>query len=273
VTSDITKFVPPSVVPAEWKAVTKVPEKYQPDMQGSVMNPFNENREKFIEKGAAQVKELEQKVLSAPDTQVVIDKMAKDFGTVNRNSFTASGPTADARNRIVGAFNDAARVLGADAPVDPSNVAAYESLLKGTTNLGFKTANGVTNSRIPFELVKSATSANPQIANSPLGAIMLVRQIEQSVQLERDKADFYSDYFRRFQNTEGAREAFEKLNSADKYVEKAVYNGMNDFIPKNQSDYLREYVANNPDKKAAAMAKFDQQVGIKGAAKILLGAK
>lgn len=270
-TSDITKFVPGEVAPSQWNAITKVPEGYQPDRQAAIMNPFNENRKVYEERGNQQVKALQDKAIQAPDTQMVIDKMAKDFATVNRNSFTASGPTAEARNRIAGVLNDAARVFGSNEIIDATQPAAFEGLQKGTMNLGFKTANNVTNSRVPFELVKSATSANPQIANSPLGAQMLLRNIEQGVQLERDKAAFYADYYRRFQNTEGAQEAFEALNKPEKYVERGIYNAMNDYIPKNQSDYLREYVANNPDKKAAAMAKFDQQVGVKGAAKILLG--
>lgn len=271
VTSDIKKFVPAEVAPSQWNAITKVPEGYQPDRQAAIMNPFNENRKVYEERGNQQVKALQDKAIQAPDTQMVIDKMAKDFATVNRNSFTASGPTAEARNRIAGVLNDAARVFGSNEIIDATQPAAFEGLQKGTMNLGFKTANNVTNSRVPFELVKSATSANPQIANSPLGAQMLLRNIEQGVQLERDKAAFYADYYRRFQNTEGAQEAFEALNKPEKYVERGIYNAMNDYIPKNQSDYLREYVANNPDKKAAAMAKFDQQVGVKGAAKILLG--
>lgn len=273
VTSDIRKFAPAEVAPSEWTAVTKIPDGYQPDRQAAIMSPFNENRATYVERGNQQVKDLQQKALAAPDTQMVIDKMAKDFATINRNSFTATGPTAKARNDIAGVLNDAARVFGSKEVVDPADNAAFEGLQKGTMNLGFKTANNVTNSRVPFELVKSATSANPQIANSPLGASMLLRNIEQAVQLERDKAAFFADYYRRFQNTEQAQEAFEAINPASKYVDRGVYNGMNDFIPKNQSDYLREYVANNPDKKAAAMAKFDQQVGVKGAAKILLGAK
>jgi len=278
VVSDISKFVPPDVRPSEWNAVTQVPEGYQPKGQGAMMSPFNENRGKYTERGNQQVAALQNKALTAPDTQLIIDKMSKDLTTVNRDKFTAAGPTAVIRNNIAGGINEAARVFGYNQVIDPSNVAAFESIQKGTANLGYKTANSVTNSRIPFELVKSATQANPQIINSPLGAAVLLRNIEQGVQLERDKAAFFASYLRRFENVEDALTAFETLNPARKYVERGIYKAMEDFIPQQQRDYLNQYlsredVAGDEKKKAAAIAKFDKQVGVNGAAKILLGEK
>jgi hypothetical protein len=278
VVSDISKFVPPDVRPSEWNAVTEIPEKYQPAGQGAMMSPFNENRGKYNERGNQQVTALQNKALTAPDTQLIIDKMSKDLTTVNRDKFTAAGPTAVVRNNIAGGINEAARFFGYNEVIDPSNVAAFESIQKGTANLGYKTANSVTNSRIPFELVKSATQANPQIINSPLGASILLRNIEQGVQLERDKAAFFAAYLRRFENVEGALTAFETLNPARKYVDRGIYKAMEDFIPQQQRDYLNQYlsredVAGDEKKKAAAIAKFDKQVGVNGAAKILLGEK
>jgi hypothetical protein len=278
VVSDISKFVPPDVRPSEWNAVTQVPEGYQPKGQGAMMSPFNENRGKYTERGNQQVAALQNKALTAPDTQLIIDKMSKDLTTVNRDKFTAAGPTAVVRNNIAGGINEAARFFGYNEVIDPSNVAAFESIQKGTANLGYKTANSVTNSRVPFELVKSATQANPQIINSPLGASILLRNIEQGVQLERDKAAFFASYLRRFENVEDALTAFETLNPARKYVDRGIYKAMEDFIPQQQRDYLNQYlsredVAGDEKKKAAAIAKFDKQVGVNGAAKILLGEK
>lgn len=274
-TSDISKFVPPDVHPSQWSAVTEPPKEYIPAKQQTIMGVHvpEEERKKYMDQGSRESAILREKALGAPDAQLIIDKMAKDFSTVNRDKFTAAGPSAEVRNRIAAGVNDAARLFGAESGIDPSNVAAFEGIQKGTANLGFKTANAVTNSRVPFDLVKSATEANPKITNSPLGAAMLLRNIEQGLQLERDKAQFFANYFRDFRHTEGAQQAFEKLNPASKYVDRGVYKAMEDYVPQNQREYLAQYVANNPDKREAAMRKFDNVVGVKGAAKILLGEK
>ena len=197
--------------------------------------------------------------------------MSKDLGTVNRNQFTATGPTSEIRNQIAARLGDAARFFGMKEPIDPNDTAAFEGIQKGTSNLGLKSANSVTNSRIPFDLVRFTTEANPKLANSPLGAAMLTRNIEQGVQLERDKAQFFANYFREFKNTEQAQQAFEAINPSIKYVNKGILKATEDFVPQEQRDYLRQYISNNPTKKADAMRKFDDNFGFKGSAKILLG--
>ena len=271
--SNISNFIPKEVPISQWSATLEMPKDYIPKGQASMVGPYvsDADREKFTARGNQQVTDLQNKALGAPDTQFVLDKLSKDLGTVNRNQFTATGPTSEIRNQIAARLGDAARFFGMKEPIDANDTAAFEGIQKGTSNLGLKSANSVTNSRIPFDLVRFTTEANPKLANSPLGAAMLTRNIEQGVQLERDKAQFFANYFREFRNIEQAQQAFEAINPSIKYVNKGILKATEDFVPQEQRDYLRQYISNNPTKKADAMRKFDDNFGFKGSAKILLG--
>jgi hypothetical protein len=271
--SDPATFIPKVVPVKDWSATVEMPKNFTPKGQGLITGPYvkPEDRERFAARANEQVSALQNKALGAPDTQLVLDKLSKDLGTVNRDKFTATGPTADMRNQIAARLGDAARFFGMREPIDANDTAAFEGIQKGTSNLGLKSANSVTNSRIPFDLVRFTTEANPKMANSPLGAAMLTRNVEQGVQLERDKAQFFANYFRDFGHIEGAQKAFETINPSINYVNKGILKATEDIIPQAQRDYLSQYISDNPKKKADAMRRFDDNFGFKGSAKILLG--
>jgi hypothetical protein len=269
-------FKPAPVPLTEWKPVTRMPEGYTPVGQFTIINPWTTPEEKAAKMapGLKAAEDMKVKASSVPSAQFLIDTMAKDVKTSNTNSFTAPGMTGEMRNKIASYLNDLAGVTGLTKAIDPANVAAFEGIQKGTIRLGYSTTNDVTNSRIPFEFVKSAIQANPSIANSPLGAYMLLRNNEQAKQMLSDQAEFYTNYVSKYGHTGGAEKAFTAWNDPQKYVDRGVLKATEDFIPKEAQDALRQRVAQYGKEFPVAMQRdkrdFDSMY-FKGASKILLG--
>jgi hypothetical protein len=219
-----------------------------------------------IELAANILKNQREKSTTAFGTTYRLNEMDKAFDTLPAKGFLTPGSYATERADFAKAANTAVTALGGQAIFDPTQVSSIESLMKDTKRLGFELSN--TMGREPGFIVNQSITANPGIENTPQGYKRLSAGLKQAAQYEKDRTEFYDNWFIKNRNLNGAETAFAKSNPPQKYVENAILST----VGPNAREHLLGYMTTNPKDTygiAARKAGIDEKYG-KGVADLLI---
>jgi len=225
---------------------------------------ITESAQAALDTGKNAVAGLEQQALKTGPAMVQLQQIIQEYNSLPQSGFLAPGAGAAKRNELIASANAALRAIGAQ-PIDPNAAGSAEAIQKGTFNLGAGVANSI-GTREPGYIVQQAVKNSPGIEMSKKGFDLVSSGLTQNAEYANDRAKFFRDYLSKFQHLDGAQEAFDHANPPQMYADRAMLNT----IPEADRQYLRDYVAQNPTKKADAMRRFEKDHGV-GTAKIVLG--
>jgi len=217
----------------------------------------------YIDQGAAALREANDRGEKAnTQTQAlnIMDQQAKSLPSGGLASLSANAPEKMHTANLV---NNLLTGLGLPAAVDPNKLAALEDIHKNAVSVA--TASG---GHSGAEVLNLALARTPDIQNTPEGFKRLSAGLRQSMNYERDRAAFMTNYVTRYGHSQGAEQLFQKLNPPEKYAREAVISSIE---PVHLSNFLK-YVAEDPNDKAGiakARAMIDKKYGV-GASDLVL---
>lgn len=232
---------------------------------GSVASSVTPSTEVLQKTAAANYEHAREAYAGAQQAKMQLASMEDSFRGLNSTNWSSTGAGAEAKLKFANAVNSVWQTLGVkgeNLPFDPEKIADWQKLAKDTTRLGFSLARTL-GAREAMQIVQGAINANPNIANTPLGAKMVLNAIRENAQRDTD----YFEYATKYAQTHGgdlvgAEVEFNKLNKPETYARRAILQAQKD-IPYEAIEQLRS----DPSMAAA----FDKHYNAKGAAKMFLG--
>ena len=195
-------------------------------------------------------------------SQIESDLNRVDAANGPTGRILATGPGSETAHILARAVN---RWVPGETPVfDPEALGAGEAANKLSVQLGQSQAR-LLGAREAQQVIQQTIQANPGMHNTPAGRRLLIAGLKSAAERQRDYSNFVIDYAkRRGGDATGAQQAFEKVNPAERYVNKARYDAMDDVtkqrlqqdIPKliehrDHSGTVKEF-----DKRYNGMSKF-----------------
>ena len=248
--TDITKLVKPSQNVMEWKPTTSVPAQYQPKVHMATQQD-EKQAESALSEGTKLSESQTGKAEAASRQRMNLQQMMDDFDKLSDSAFLGTGSGAKARLEAAKAINTAYTAMtGKSIPgVDWGNeVAALESIQKGSFRLGANLANSI-GSREPGFIVAQSVQANPNIESSPTGFKLIAAGLMQNALYEQDKKAFYDEYFSKFKHLRGASEAFDKVNPPEMYAKRAIMSAVDPVVIEDIKKYKASDMQPIIDKK------------------------
>ena len=227
--TDITKLVKPSQNVMDWTPTTSVPAQFQPKVHMATQQDPEQSKAALAE-GTKLSEAQTGKAESASRQRMNLQQMMDDFNKLSDSAFLNTGSGAKARVNAARAINTAySAMTGGKTIFDPNDVAAIESIEKGSFRLGANLANSI-GSREPGFIVAQSVQANPNIENSPTGFKILASGLIENALYEQDKKAFYDEYFSKFKHLKGASEAFDKVNPPEMYAKRAIMSAVDPVV-------------------------------------------
>ena len=244
-------------------AQSNVPEGFTPPNQ---MNMYLSPGVREKEQAAAEPQLAAQraKATSAYQQSFVLDQMKHDFAQLPTAGMLSAGPWAESRLDAAKKINSVVNALGGKGPFNTTSISSLEELSKDSFRLGAALSSSI-GGHEPGFIVQQAVQANPSAANTPQGFSRIVAGLQEAATYEKDRSDFYNDYFAKFGHLNGAEELFSKLNPAQKYAQRAIIST----IPQNHVQrLLNSYVADHDNSNN--IKEFNKLYGA-GSAESILG--
>ena len=154
----------------------------------------SEDQQKLVDQQVARFDADQPKYDAAAQSTAQIDSVLADIRTMAKGGgFLTTGAGGQLRLGLAKVVNAANSVLNPEAapPLDPEKVAAGESALKGTTQLGFQLSHQMFGGQHQaYGLVTDALHAVPSIDNTPLGAMLVGDLLKAGSQWTQDQRAF-----------------------------------------------------------------------------------
>src|SRR5579859_2377794 len=153
--------------------------------------------------------------------------------TIANSTEFRTGPSAPWRLAFQKGVQDLSQGIGVESSEDfAKRIAAGEIIGKSGTQLGFALSRTL-GTREAAQLVQQAIATNPGLLNSPEGNKQLIALINQGLQRDIDKRQFYDNWFNTRQHSyDGAGVAFNNSAPVEKYISNVL-----PFRPKTPEDY------------------------------------
>jgi hypothetical protein len=195
----------------------------QPDIGKTYLTPPESERAAELSKEYAGVVDNFTHAQASQGPLAAIQNASENYRT---------GPSAQTRLAFQKALQDAGQAIGVNSPEDAKQIASGEIIGKSGTQLGF-TLSRTLGTREAQQLVQQAIATNPGLQNSPEGNRQLIGLINQGLQRDIDKRQFFDDWYNSHNHTyDGAGTAFNNTAPVDKYISNVL-----PFRPKNIDDY------------------------------------
>lgn len=220
------------------------------------------------EAGQAQ-KDAVGRIQADRQADLMLSELEESLSRLPKSGILAPGPTMQARNHIVGLYNDIARItapaLGNDAlpQVDPGAIGSVEQINKLSNTLAFALARTL-GSREAVQIVQQARNSVPSADVSPRGARTILEGLRAGISM-----DF--DYYSGLQNwsssnllysnsIKGFDQWFAQTHPRDMYTMRANALSARDPHDTPITPQALEALRAHPDRAAA----FDNQYGVPG---------
>ena len=181
-------------------------------------------QQKSVEQQLERFNSDQPKYDAAANSSAQIDSVLADIKTTAKGGgFLQPGAGGSWRVGLAKAINFAHNVVdpSSPAPFDSDKIAAGESALKGTTQLGFQLSNQMFGGQHQaLGLVTDALHAVPGMDNTPLGAMLVGDLLKAGSQWVQGQRQFKQDWIARNANDlTGSDTAYVTLNPPSKLVQ------------------------------------------------------
>jgi hypothetical protein len=216
----------PTTAPSQsWEspAITNIPANYKPAGQVTLaIDPVAAEEAKT--RGYQEAEKARNLGADASRQMMRIKEMeeaVKNLESPKGGWLTKQGPWAESRLNIAKNINFLTSAITGKEALPADEIASMEVLNKDAFRLG-SSAISALSGHPAASIVQQSVVATPSLANTRMGYQRLLSGLKMAAQYERDRGAFFSNYYGKFHNTQGAQELFDELNPPEKYAQKAI---------------------------------------------------